>query len=138
MTAGRKGKQLCIIAVSGEPCGGCIARSLDCTFDLPPLRRHLRSEANDDTRSAGQGQETTEVPVTGPPPSASLANNGILGSRSIDSDQRASLVTQAPHREHETSPLHQQPETLNPGMFPEWHSSETAPQVRKGYMGHLR
>lgn len=42
---GRKGKQLCLIATEGQPCGGCTARRQECTFDLPPLRRHRKQES---------------------------------------------------------------------------------------------
>jgi len=43
---GRKGKQLCLITVHGDPCGGCVARRTHCTFELPPLRRHSKTVGN--------------------------------------------------------------------------------------------
>jgi hypothetical protein len=41
---GRRGKQLCLITVPGNPCGGCLARKQSCTFEQPPLKRHRESD----------------------------------------------------------------------------------------------
>jgi hypothetical protein len=58
---GRKGKQLCLIATEGQPCGGCIARKQQCTFDLPPLRRHRKLQSG----SPELEQKTNISPVSG-------------------------------------------------------------------------
>lgn len=68
---GRKGKQLCLITTDGQPCGGCTARKQECTFNLPPLRRHRKHESGSPeqqqlrdtspTRVEGAGQDTPSV-----------------------------------------------------------------------------
>lgn len=58
---GRKGKQLCLITTEGQPCGGCTARKQQCTFNLPPLRRHRKQES----ASPEQWQQTPISPSTG-------------------------------------------------------------------------
>lgn len=68
---GRKGKQLCLITTEGQPCGGCIARRQECTFNLPPLRRH---------RKPGSGSPDPQQPtLTSPTP----GNGASRGSTNI-------------------------------------------------------
>lgn len=94
--AGRKSKQLCLIDVEGQPCGGCTARKLHCTFDLPPLQRHRRQSSpieetgaqGEQHSSATHVQPATVHSASNPDPagtsSQSWINAGLSGSQAID------------------------------------------------------
>ncbi|BGP22485.1 hypothetical protein JCM10295v2_001364 [Rhodotorula toruloides] len=52
-TTSRRQKHMCVIAVKGQPCRACAARSRPCTFLDPPTARVRKPKADADTTGTG-------------------------------------------------------------------------------------
>ncbi|KAJ8296230.1 hypothetical protein OF846_000631 [Rhodotorula toruloides] len=85
-TSSRRQKHMCVIAIKGQPCRACAARSRPCTFLDPPTARVRKPKTDGD--ATGTGTSSPRLPEGALPTQASRPSS----STAVLSQIRAALL----------------------------------------------